>query len=148
MQKCSSMRNSVFQQAKRIRAAIISCVFFKTLLEIVFCENVSYFLWCEIFLKILKMMVCGSSQTKPNFIQIIVVFYSMQTTKQCWNKKLEAIHRRTPTAVVYKRVTFIVTKTQQERTKAATVFCLVDFSHTKRQLLLSIHKVACCFCTV
>lgn len=49
--------------------------------------------------------------------------------------------------------TLLSQKPQQERTKAATFFfCLfvwlVDFSHTKQQLLLSIHKSCELFCTV
>lgn len=145
------MRHIVFQWEKWIKAAIISCVFLKCCTCEIVLQNVSYFLWCEMFFfswKIWKWWFVRVVRQNQTIFKWLFLKANNKTIMKWNTESLEAIHRCTLTAVVYKRVTFIVTKTQQERTKAATVFCLVDFSHTKRQLLLSIHKVACCFCTV
>lgn len=76
----------MFQWEKWIKTAIISCVFLKCCTcEIVFCENVSYFLWCEMFfffLKNMKMMVLTSSQTKPNHSQMIVFKSKQQNNNE------------------------------------------------------------------
>lgn len=67
--------------------------------------------------------------------------------RQPFNESFQAIHRFTLTTIMYKRVTFIVTKTQQERTKAATFLFGWFFSH--EAATFTFHTQSCVlFCTV